>query len=39
LAGLAFATTATLLLLPVLISLAHGFLARRKQQGQADVAL
>ena len=37
--GLAFATTATLLLLPVLISLAHGFLARRKKQGQADVAL
>ncbi len=37
--GLAFATTATLLLLPVLISLAHGFLARRKTQGQAHVAL
>jgi multidrug efflux pump subunit AcrB len=37
--GLAFATTATLLLLPVLISLAYGFLARRKKQGQADVAL
>ena len=30
--GLAFATTATLLLLPVLISLAHGFLARRKRK-------
>jgi multidrug efflux pump subunit AcrB len=37
--GLAFATTATLFLLPVLISLAHGFLARRKTQGQAHVAL
>jgi multidrug efflux pump subunit AcrB len=37
--GLAFATTATLLLLPVLISLAHGYLARRKTQGQAHVAL
>jgi len=37
--GLAFATTATLLLLPVLISLAHGYLARRKTRGQAHVAL
>jgi multidrug efflux pump subunit AcrB len=37
--GLAFATTATLFLLPVLISLAHGFLARRETQGQAHVAL
>jgi multidrug efflux pump subunit AcrB len=37
--GLAFATTATLFLLPVLLSLAHGFLARRKTQGQAHVAL
>ena len=37
--GLAFATAATLLLLPVLISMAYGFLARRKTQGQAHVAL
>ncbi len=36
--GLAFGTAATLLLLPVMFSLAHGFLAGRKTQGQTHVA-
>lgn len=34
--GLTFATLGTLLLLPVMFSLAHGFLARRRARAQDD---